>query len=993
MPVPNVLTAVTAAFSTTVDAPGTNEKATQEVFARALQTLLNNDQYLFTHGGSGGGGGGVDYVFTSLADGLAPKSGSAGIESFLRADGTWSPVLGSGGAGNIAVCTGGYGYGSFPGLRLTGAQDNWDLSSADAGGDRQIISYDRAGASSTMTVGGPAIDLLELGAKQVLLGGALLTENQFADNSLAGSIVAYNPTGWTNAFVARLACASAPATLTSIGGGGVGGTGQVKILMNTGVYPITLTHQGGGVPANWVHTGDAQDLVLGAGESCILIYDVTASYWRALRQGQSGQTLSQVLSVGNIAGDFYFAASSGAIGFSPTGPQGGSVDGATIAFTAQDAGVGNRGGGHVQLIGGAGHGSGTGGSIDLLAGSAVGAGGEPGDVNLRPGQRTDLSRGVVDCDQTRVAHVADALANTDAVNLQTLAGFRVFSSSLNGFAPASGGGTVNYLRADGSWLSPIDIDYGDQVTLASDTGSGGSLSFISRQAGAIGALLIGGGNAPASSGLAGTTIILRPGSGDGAGARGFIDCDAARLGNLAAPTLAADAVTKSYADAAVAAAIAADVALSSAAPQDVQKQTASAGTATTSARADHKHQVSTAAAGSCTPGDAAAEGTATSLARSDHKHALPAFGTTVGTFCQGNDTRVVNAVQNTRALTAGTGLTGGGDLSADRSFAVSYGTTAGTACQGNDTRVVNAVQTSRQVLAGTGLTGGGDLSADRTLTVAYGTTATTACVGNDSRLSDDRIASGLRAVQAGSNVSVANSAANAPIANRVLTASASNAASWIDRVTGRCGAAIPTSGYWRAGEIWLWTADQRRLAIRAKREGALGQVARANSTVYTESVSLVSSSSKVFVCTKSGTSSATLPGGFATATVGVRVTDGTAEFECVCAVDQSPDFASIPNTSGTPIALADSAADLVFANGPVFDCANETANRANNVDATGAIQGDIIVVRRMNAPAFSRSIVVSGGDTYAIAASTKAILWLFHNGTRFDFLNSTGAIS
>lgn len=45
---------------------------------------------------------------------------------------------------------------------------------------------------------------------------------------------------------------------------------------------------------------------------------------------------------------------------------------------------------------------------------------------------------------------------------------------------------------------------------------------------------------------------------------------------------------------------------------------------------------------------------------------------------------------------------------------------------------------SVQVIAGTGLTGGGDLTANRTLTVAYGTTGTTACVGNDSRLSDPR---------------------------------------------------------------------------------------------------------------------------------------------------------------------------------------------------------------------------------------------------------------
>ena len=47
-------------------------------------------------------------------------------------------------------------------------------------------------------------------------------------------------------------------------------------------------------------------------------------------------------------------------------------------------------------------------------------------------------------------------------------------------------------------------------------------------------------------------------------------------------------------------------------------------------------------------------------------------------------------VPTTRTLTAGTGLTGGGDLTADRTFTVSYGTSAGTACQGNDARLSDA---------------------------------------------------------------------------------------------------------------------------------------------------------------------------------------------------------------------------------------------------------------------------------------------------------------
>ena len=52
-------------------------------------------------------------------------------------------------------------------------------------------------------------------------------------------------------------------------------------------------------------------------------------------------------------------------------------------------------------------------------------------------------------------------------------------------------------------------------------------------------------------------------------------------------------------------------------------------------------------------------------------------------------------------ITAGTGLSGGGNLSANRTLSVNYGTAAGTAAQGNDSRIVNSVQTSgNQTIAG-----------------------------------------------------------------------------------------------------------------------------------------------------------------------------------------------------------------------------------------------------------------------------------------------------
>ena len=152
----------------------------------------------------------------------------------------------------------------------------------------------------------------------------------------------------------------------------------------------------------------------------------------------------------------------------------------------------------------------------------------------------------------------------------------------------------------------------------------------------------------------------------------------------------------------------------------------------------------------------------------------------------------------TTTITAGAGLTGGGDLTANRTLAVSFGTTAGSVMQGDDSRVTGAEQlankgtangyasldstgkvpaaqlpvsaapsdatttskgivqlagdlggtaasptvpglaskvaTSTVITAGTGLTGGGDLSANRSLAVNFGTTTGTVASGDDSRI-------------------------------------------------------------------------------------------------------------------------------------------------------------------------------------------------------------------------------------------------------------------
>lgn len=85
------------------------------------------------------------------------------------------------------------------------------------------------------------------------------------------------------------------------------------------------------------------------------------------------------------------------------------------------------------------------------------------------------------------------------------------------------------------------------------------------------------------------------------------------------------------------------------------------------------------------------------------------------------------------SVTAGTGLTGG-TITASGTIAVSYGTTAGTACQGNDSRLSDARTPTSHTHAAADINSG-------TLDIARiptGSSGTTVCVGNDARLSDAR---------------------------------------------------------------------------------------------------------------------------------------------------------------------------------------------------------------------------------------------------------------
>lgn len=94
---------------------------------------------------------------------------------------------------------------------------------------------------------------------------------------------------------------------------------------------------------------------------------------------------------------------------------------------------------------------------------------------------------------------------------------------------------------------------------------------------------------------------------------------------------------------------------------------------------------------------------------------------------------LANKANTSTTVSAGTGLTGGGDLSTNRTLSANFGTTAGTIAQGNDSRIAGAEQTINKGAA----SGYASLDGSTKVPVAQlptGTSGSTVALGNHTHI-------------------------------------------------------------------------------------------------------------------------------------------------------------------------------------------------------------------------------------------------------------------
>ncbi|MEZ5923919.1 MAG: DUF2793 domain-containing protein [Hyphomicrobiaceae bacterium] len=365
--------------------------------------------------------------FTSALKGLAPASGG-GTTNFLRADGAWAAPPSGGGEPNTAsnVNVGGVGvFKQKSGVDLEFRGINAVSSRITVGLDSVNNEIDLDINEANLTLGniGGSIDLS--GSKvSGTLAAARFPALTGDVTTTAGALTATIPNNTvTNAKAADMATATLKGRATA-------GSGDPEDLTAAQARTILNVADGANAYVHPNHSGD----VTSVGDGATTIANDAVTYAK-MQNVAANAVLARAAATSGDVGEVALAASQ-ILGRGTTGDIAAITLGTNLSM------------------------SGT--TLNAAGGGGL-SDGDYGDITVGgTGTTMTIDTGVVS--NAKLANVATATlkgrvtagtgAPEDLTGTQATALLDAFTSGAKGLAPASGGGTTNFLRADGTWAAP-----------------------------------------------------------------------------------------------------------------------------------------------------------------------------------------------------------------------------------------------------------------------------------------------------------------------------------------------------------------------------------------------------------------------------------------------------------------------------------------------------------------------------------------------------------